>query len=432
MKRKESINTEVQKSIVIDTSSSSISANTDYQISDEYIRDLFDTKFDQRKRATFKQTALEGGEIHDTLTGERIVGKISEAKELYGDEWAKHSAETDHIVPVKTVYDKNRNNPFLTNQDIEEIANIEANYNIKSKSTNASKQDSSNIEMLEQLREKGVVVDRETERALRREQRRAETAIQIETTKRTAKNIASEAATGAAEALEASAIPIAMDIIFNIIQVCDRKKDIKTAVGDVAKTVGAVALTGSATKLLNTALQNVDNPVLQFALENNLPAQIVSMVLMIKDDVTGIKNGTLSKEEGTSNILSKFAGLVGGKIGMMAGGKAIALLQANTATQALGTLLASTGGAALVAIPVAIYASAVAKNLFDEVVGKGSWEAIKKSNTDCKALAIAIKESVEGIKTNVAIFTYAMDSSSQLINETDKNIEMFENNKECK
>ena len=415
----------ISEAIILDNATTEITGNTTLQISDEYIRKLFDNPYKLKK---FKAAQFSQGTPVDIISGNELVGQ-NEAKRLYGDRWQDFAAETDHSTPLKDIYDRNKGRKFISDQDLRSAANVEENYSLKSKTTNSSKQDSTNIEMIDRLEKEGVELDRDAQRRLRREQRRSSAAVQSELRKTQARNIASETITGAAEALEASAIPIAMDILFNIIQVCNNKKDIKAAVTDVAKVVGAVAVTGSATRLLNTALQNVDSPVLQFALEHNLPAQIIAMALLIKDDIKGIKNKTLTKAEATSNILSKFAGVVGGKIGTAIGTKTIALMQQHTATKAIGGLLGAYGGSAIFAIPVAIYASVVAKNLFDEVVGKGSWEAIKNSNANCQDLAIAMKEAVNGIKTNVAIFNYAMSNTEAIQSDVDQNLELFEQRK---
>lgn len=415
----------ISEAIILDNATTDITGNATLQISDEYIRDLFNNPYKLKK---FKAAQFSQGTPVDIVSGNELVGQ-NEAKRLYGDKWQEYAAETDHSTPLKDIYDRNKSRKFISDQDLRSAANVEDNYSLKSKTTNSSKQDSTNVEMIDRLQKEGIELDRDAQRRLRREQRRSSAAVQSELRNTQARNITSETITGATEALEASAIPIAMDILFNIIQVCDNKKDIKTAVTDVAKVVGAVAVTGSATRLLNTALQNVDNPILQFALEHNLPAQIIAMALLIKDDIKGIKDKTLTKAEATSNILSKFAGVVGGKIGTAIGTRAITLMQQNTATKAIGGLLGAYGGSAIFAIPVAIYASAVAKNLFDEVVGKGSWEAIKNSNANCQDLAVAMKEAVNGIKTNVAIFNYAMSSTEAIQSDVDRNLEVFEQRK---
>lgn len=415
----------ISEAIILDNATTDITGNATLQISDEYIREIFNNPYKLKK---FKVSQFSQGTPVDIVSGNELVGQ-NEAKRLYGDRWQEYAAETDHSTPLKDIYDRNKSRKFISDQDIKNAANVEENYSLKSKSTNSSKQDSTNIEMIDRLEKEGIELDRDAQRRLRREQRRSSAAVQSELRNTQTRNIASETITGATEALEASAIPIAMDILFNIIQVCNNKKDIKTAVTDVAKVVGAVAVTGSATRLLNTALQNVDSPVLQFALEHNLPAQIIAMALLIKDDIKGIKEKTLTKAEATSNILSKFAGIVGGKIGTAIGTQAISLMQQHTATKAIGGLLGAYGGSAIFAIPVAIYASVVAKNLFDEVVGKGSWEAIKNSNANCQDLAVAMKEAINGIKTNVAIFNYAMSNTEAIQSDVDQNLEVFEQRK---
>ena len=54
-------------------------------------------------------------------------------------EWAKHAAEVDHRVSLESLHKRAKLNPFLTDNDLKEVANCPENYQILSKSENASK-----------------------------------------------------------------------------------------------------------------------------------------------------------------------------------------------------------------------------------------------------------------------------------------------------
>ena len=93
----------------------------------------------------FKSQAFESGdEIKDVFSQKALTEKQAASKELYGDQWANHSAETDHITPVKELHDKYNKNPFLKDDDLKDVANKDTNFSLKSKSSNASKRDSTN------------------------------------------------------------------------------------------------------------------------------------------------------------------------------------------------------------------------------------------------------------------------------------------------
>lgn len=418
MNNKEKESSDVLKAVTTDRATSNIKGNSNLHVSEEYVRGLYDNP---SKLGRYKQETFASGAVKDPLTGEPLEQHIADAKMKYGEDWVDHVAETDHSTPLKTVYNKNRNRPFLSDNDIRQAANIEANYSIKSKATNSSKQDMTNSEMLRRQSEEGKIVDRDAARRLRREEYRSNQAVQAGIAQRQVMNMGEEALAGAVDAVEASTIPLALNIIFNIVQVYEKKKDTKTAVSDVSKSIGMVAATGSATRLLWTALQGVENDVLQFVLDNNLPAHLISMVCMIKDDIKGIKDKTISKEEGTSRILSKFTGWVAGR-------SAAQVLSQLLITANISSGIASgaaTGGATV----VAMYVTTVAKNLFDEVVGKGAWEAIKNSNIDCYRMATVMKESVEGIKYNTMVFSHVVAQNVQLNDEINSNLDLFEKRK---
>lgn len=386
-KKKEQIN----YAVVIESGSESITANDDIGIKFEYNKETRNKYYDDTKaKKLAKEEAFEQGDVFDPYTDVKLVPDKTTAKEIFGN--SENSAQTDHIIPLENIHEKAKKNPFLKDEDIKNIANNPKNLKVLSQKSNQSKINKTPSEYIEYMqKEKKTDIDKTTQRKIKMEERRAKASINVGLATHTAKNIGTEALTGAISAVESSAIPLALTMLGNIVQVCDGKKDSKQAVLDISKSVGAVATTGAATKLLKTALKNIDSPTLQTLLKYNLPAQIVSVAILIKDDISGLKTKQISPQTATSNLLTKFSSLVGGK------------LARNAASEVLPKILVKFGGANVLGTATAIYIGECAKNLFDEVVGHGAWEEIKKSSGACKETAQKLLNTVNTIEKNFSV-----------------------------
>lgn len=361
--------------------------NDEMGISEEYNRQFYD---DTKAKKLAKEEAFEQGDVFDPYTDAKLTPDKTTAKELFGN--SENSAQTDHIIPLENIHEKAKKNPFLKEDDIKIVANNPKNLKVLSQKSNQSKTNKTPSEYIEYMqKEKKTDIDKITQRKIKMEEHRAKASVNVGLATHTAKNIGTEVLAGAMSAVEASAIPLALTMLRNIVQVCDGKKDAKQATLDVSKSVGAVATTGAATKLLKTALKNIDSPTLQTLLEYNLPAQIVSVTMLIRDDISGLINKQISPQTATSNLLTKFSSLVGGK------------LVRNAASKVLPKILVKFGGANVLGTAAAIYIGECAKNLFNEVVGHGAWEEIKKSSGACKETAQKLLNTVNTIEKNFSV-----------------------------
>lgn len=408
-KKKEQIN----NTMAIENCSEKITANENLGISPDYNRNAY---ADSSKMRDAKREAFEQGAVYDPYTNNQLTPNQTTAEELYGNV-NERAAETDHAIPLEKIHEKEKKNPFLKDEDIKEIANNPKNLQMTAQHTNRSKNNKTPSEYMQKQKEKGVDIEKQNQRRVKMEERRAKASINAGLATHTAKNMGTEALTGAISAVEASAIPLALTLLGNIVQVCDGKKDAKQATLDISKSVGAVATTGAATKLLKTALKNVDNPTLQTLLEHNLPAQIVSVALLIKDDISGLKTKQISPQTATSNLLTKFSSLIGGKIVRKA------------ATDVLPKILVKFGGANVLGTVAAIYIGECAKNLFDEVVGHGAWEAIKNSSGDCKETAQRMLTAVNTVENNFLVTDQCINSMVSQHQEIENNFTKFDKNK---
>lgn len=102
---------------------------SEYRISYKANRDR--AKYDDTaKRKQFKEEVYgERKTITDPYTGKTLHKDADAALNKYGKNYAnEHKSQTDHTIPLKKVVDRNKNNTFLSDEDIKEIANIKENY----------------------------------------------------------------------------------------------------------------------------------------------------------------------------------------------------------------------------------------------------------------------------------------------------------------
>ena len=203
---------------------------------------------------------------------------------IVSSSYAKHAAETDHIVPLEEIHKIAKHNPLLSDGDLKEIANIYDNYQILSKSTNASKgaKKSLNIKAHAHLQAefakttlsntKKLVVDSTSE---------AVTKIRSETVKKgkiVAGSVAeagTEVIEGAGEAAKSAAMIAMLDGLKRVI--IDGESVDDTLVYE-AKAVASAAIVGKGEEFLIKAATNIfaksGNEVLKSIVEQNAIGQI--------------------------------------------------------------------------------------------------------------------------------------------------------------
>ena len=111
----------------------------------DYDRGKFDTN--AKQKAKEKQFS-SGKKIFDPISGEEIVLTQEEAKRRWGEDWAKHVAEGDHIDPLERVYEKGKEKAFVTETDVKQVANEDSNFTSISKQTNTRKGNKTNEEFV--------------------------------------------------------------------------------------------------------------------------------------------------------------------------------------------------------------------------------------------------------------------------------------------
>lgn len=107
-------------------------------ITQEYTgnRNLWDS---DKSKKEFKEGVFGDNKTIVDEDGIVLHSSHKAAKKKYRRGYAKHAAEVDHEISLEYLHGKAKNNPFLSNNDLKEIANSHENYQVISKSKNASK-----------------------------------------------------------------------------------------------------------------------------------------------------------------------------------------------------------------------------------------------------------------------------------------------------
>ncbi|MBD8069744.1 hypothetical protein [Bacillus sp. PS06] len=308
-------------------------------VTKEFDRSKYD---DITKRRKYKEEFFDGKKTEtDYYTGKILHSNTSAALNKYGrKEYTNHTSDVDHIVPVKTIHNRLKKDPFLSDKDIKEVTNIKQNYRITGSRFNRSKSDDSNISVAfdkgngHGLNEKSKIVG---------DHIKASASIETVINLRRAQNIGSEFIEGAKGSLEASAIPLALIGVQNLVKVANGEKEMKEAIKETGEAFAVTAVSGGAIRLTTTALTNTfsnsSTKALQAIGNSNIITQTITISLLVKNSLVSYLNGEINSGQFMEQIGEKGVGMISGIQGALIGQ---ALIPVPVVGAFVGSLLAST------------------------------------------------------------------------------------------
>lgn len=269
-----------------------------FGIPEEYDRKLYDspkaTRAYKDKFFDDKQTC------YDPISGKILHKSQKAAQNKYhmkdknganiSKKWAGYSAETDHIIALENFMERYKNNPFLTPNDIKEIANTEANLRVTSKKYNASKKEKSDWNSACDKIKAEVVVNTKIARS-------------------TLKN-AGEIAVSAAK--ESAIITLTVSGISNIVDVAKGKKTVGEAVKDVTVNTVSASCSAAAGAIIKRIAENSIGRKIPIDM---LPSAQIAVTAMTTVSVVKYLNGDISGEDCALEILRGNAGMFAFRIG---------------------------------------------------------------------------------------------------------------------
>lgn len=210
---------------------------------------------------------------------------------------------------------RSKKNPFLTTDDIKEVANESDNYQVLSRKLNQNNKevgkggstqkewadDSVRMEGLEKNIESGESIE-SVKKRIRDNGEAAEKRNNERLKKKTAENLVDTVnESGKQGALNAGVTSATMSGIMNIVSVIKGEKNCKDAVEDTIKDGGKAAITGYAMggglTAVSQTLSYSSSKFLQFLAENNVPGQIITSVMITGDTLKKWGNGDITTQE---------------------------------------------------------------------------------------------------------------------------------------
>lgn len=245
------------------------------------------------------------GTIKDPYTGKELVLTKKEAKALYGDDWQKHLAESDHNVSIKKVHSEAKKNPFATNDDIKEAVNSKENLTVTSRKFNNAKRDRSNKDFVnddEYLKEKGVKLTKKGKEAAIEDEKVAQAAINRSLRKATVKNVINTGhEAGVQGAQNAGTTTLTMSGIKNIVSVIKGEKSAEEAVEDVVTDTGKAAASGyvvsNGMTVVSHALSYNASEFVKGLAQSDIPGKVITAVVVTGDTLKRYGNGEISTQE---------------------------------------------------------------------------------------------------------------------------------------
>lgn len=299
-------------------------------ITQEYDRSNYDNQYAHIK---FKDKAFENshGDIKKTAIDEngRLVYRYKDdAKARFGEQKGElFVADADHIDALKSIHERHKHNPFLSDADIKEVGNrgwkkeddmSRGNFQLMRASENRSKKDSSDF--VEGIKEGDI---KKATKGLK-----AQTETDILLAQRAVQNAGREFVRGATDTLVNSAIPLTAEAARRLIDVAQGKESFNDAAKEMAKTTANVAIVGGTNKLLvdvvSSRLANSSSTALRSIAGSNQVAQIIAVAAIVQESAIRYINGEIDGKEFIDEVGIKgatmVAGMIGGQVGREIGG----------------------------------------------------------------------------------------------------------------
>lgn len=257
------------------------------------------------KKAAKMEAFTGGKEVTDPYTGAKLVMTKNEAKTLYGNDWAKHLAESDHVKPLEQIYKDTKKNVWNTTEDIRAAANNPDNLQVASRQFNNPKRSRLNEEYVSDdnyLEQKGVKLTEEGKARAIEDGKVAEQSINSQLKEASIKNIVKTGhEAGMYGAVNAGGTALTISGARNIVSVIKGEKSSEEAIKDTITDGGKAAVNGymmsSALTVVGHTLSNSSSAFVRGLVECNVPAAVISAVAVTGDTLRKLGNGEITMQE---------------------------------------------------------------------------------------------------------------------------------------
>lgn len=269
----------------------------------KYDRSILD---DGTAKKNIKRHAFQAGnKVQDPYTGDVLTLTKREARMKYGEDWTKHLAEADHKIPLEQRYEQTKHNPWLSNDNIRASSNSSDNLEVVSRKFNNAKRSKSNRDFVtdnEYLEKTGVQLAEQGKRTAIENEKNAQKALKHKDFKDSVSNIVGTGHNAGVEAAKDSAVAgLTVSSIMNIVAVINGEKTTEEAIADTAvdtgRAVAAGYVTGNGLTTISHSLSGSKSKFLQALSESNVPANVISAVMLTGDVLTRYGKGEITTQE---------------------------------------------------------------------------------------------------------------------------------------
>lgn len=265
-------------------------------------RSVYDS---QKAKINFKKNAFFSGKVKDPYTGKKLEATIKHAKAKYGDSWADHVAEADHVKPLKRIVDEYQDSPFITTADIRDAANQDANLTVTSRKVNNAKRDRTNEEFADDVayrKDKKVKLSAKRREQMKADGKQSDSAVNRTIRGKQVFNAAKEAHTAGVQSAKAGmAVGAGITVADNIVAVIKGEKTVGEAIADVGKGVlqtGAISYSiGGGLSVVGHLLSKSSSPFIQNLVKSGVPGQVVSVVMATGNTLIRYAKGEINTGE---------------------------------------------------------------------------------------------------------------------------------------
>lgn len=281
------------------------SLGSKYAKPDKYTgnRKLYDSP--QAKINAKSNAYRNGGMAKDPYTGKELFLKKRDAKAKYGNNWQEHLAEADHIEPVQKIHEKYKDAPWLTNDNIKELANSDENIKVISRKLNNAKRNRINEEFYgdsEYLKSKGIDIPRDKKQEAIKDSDKARKSISNDADRKQRLNIREDFhAAGKNGAYNAGAMTAAMSTVDNLVAVIKGERTPEEALKRIVLDTGTSAATGyivgGSVSVIAHTLSNSSSTFIRALVNSNVPGKVVSAVMATGGTLLKYSKGEINTKE---------------------------------------------------------------------------------------------------------------------------------------
>lgn len=266
-------------------------------------RQLYDSA--SAKRNVKIRSFADSVEVHDPYTDQVLVLRKADAKRLFGEDWQSHLAEGDHIVPIEKIFEALRNNPWITNENMNSFANSADNLQTVSRRFNNAKRSRSNEEFVtdqEYLDKTGIKLSEEQRKKAIEAGKKSQSIIDRKANLTAAKNIIETGHNAGVEAAQRSGtLAATMSGIINLTAVIKGEKEPEEAISDILVDGGKATATGyilgGGLTTLSHSLSSSSSQFVQALANANVPGNVITAIMLTGNTLKRYGNGEISTQE---------------------------------------------------------------------------------------------------------------------------------------